>query len=205
MRTKRYKEFEVSLMLPSAAGRVHALLQTYSQVVVGVDPGEQTGMAFCCYHEHNGWNIRFMTTMTPFEAVAVLASLLRDTDIVVGVEDATLRQHYGADERLIYKKLRSGYRLSANELNQYKGRLIGAGYVKAWSSMIIETLAHNKVKVVRLAPGFVKTKVDKDAFKRITGYDKRSNSHERDAAMIAMLPLLRQPQLFDTDEIPVLR
>lgn len=70
-----------------------------------------------------------------------------------------------------------------------RGRAQGAGYVKAhcqiWDDFLKGLSARNpRVDVQAVAPGRNTTKLSADAFKRITGWQGKSNEHERDAAML---------------------
>jgi hypothetical protein len=70
-----------------------------------------------------------------------------------------------------------------------RGRAQGAGYVKAhcqiWEDFLRDLSARNpRVDVKAIAPGRNTTKLSAEAFNRITGWQGKSNEHERDAAML---------------------
>jgi len=168
--------------------------------IVGVDPGTDTGMALAVTDARGQRRLRYLLTATPAEAAIMLIALAAEPNLLIAIEDARLRQHYGTEERYIYRKLKGGYRVSEAELNRYKGRLLGAGAVRGISAMLVDVACRHGATVVRVTPGYIRTKVKDADFRRITGYDSRSNSHERDAAMLALAPIFANPADFAADE-----
>lgn len=84
-------------------------------------------------------------------------------DLFVRVEDASLRNWYGSAGR---------------------EQLQGAGSIKRDSSIWRDYLKWLNIEHEMVAPKNNKTKLDTDVFKRMTGWEGRTNNHARDAAML---------------------
>ena len=64
------------------------------------------------------------------------------------------------------------------------GRRQGAGSVKRDSQIWEDFLSDNGIRFEMRAPKNNTTKLSADVFKALTKWPKRTNSHERDAAML---------------------
>jgi hypothetical protein len=86
-------------------------------------------------------------------------------NVFVRFEDARMRQWFGS-----------------------KGveALQGAGSIKRDCSRWEEFLTHHNIPHARIAPKANRTKLTADQFKRITGWQGRTNEHARDAAMLVV-------------------
>lgn len=137
-----------------------------SKLFIGIDPGVNTGVA--------GWSTEekklVLFTMTFWEAIDYLKQVSDITSTVVVIEDVT--QNKPTFNRNM--NVRANTRISQN-----------VGQNKRDCQLIIEWCELNNIEVIRVRPtkGSL-TKLDADQFKKITGYEGRSSSHSRDAAML---------------------
>jgi len=132
------------------------------KVVIGIDPGVNTGFAVAdC-----GKLIR-VESMSAVEAEEMVLQTMIDNGgkLFVRFEDARMRQWFGS-----------------------KGReaLQGAGSIKRDCARWQEFLEHHNIPHARIAPKANRTKLTADQFKRITGWQGRTNEHARDAAMLVV-------------------
>lgn len=67
-----------------------------------------------------------------------------------------------------------------------RGRREGAGYVKAHCAIWEDFCIRIGIPHELVAPKNNKTKVTAVYFKKLTGWDKQTNDHERDAAMLVV-------------------
>ncbi len=143
-------------------------------MAIGIDTGSNTAVAV--------WDTekRAITSLTTYKS-AMYGALRQveqtvaesDSGVLIRFEDARMRQWvpWYKDER------------------RNRGRAQGAGYVKAhcqiWDDFLKDLSDRNpRVKVQAIAPGRNTTKLSAEAFNRITGWQGKSNEHERDAAML---------------------
>jgi len=131
------------------------------KVVIGIDPGVHTGLAIA-----DGERLIRVESMTAVEAEGCVMQCVVDyglPNVFVRFEDARMRQWFGS-----------------------KGReaLQGAGSIKRDCSRWEEFLTHHNIPHARIAPKANHTKLTADQFKRITGWQGRTNEHGRDAAML---------------------
>lgn len=128
--------------------------------VIGIDPGAITGYAV--------WNIEKQA----FEVVAsgsILEVMKRlEIYLVFGqnlfvIENPNLRKWFG---------------------NSGRERLQGAGSIKRDYSIWMEWFKIHNIEFNEIAPKNVSTKINQDQFKKMTGWEKATNSHSRDAGMM---------------------
>ena len=128
--------------------------------IIGIDPGVTTGYAV--------WNIENQA----FEVVAsgsILEVMQRlEIYLVFGqnlfvIENPNLRKWFG---------------------NSGRERLQGAGSIKRDYSIWVSWFKIHNIEFNDVAPVNVKTKMDQDQFKKMTGWEKATNSHSRDAGMM---------------------
>jgi len=133
-------------------------------VVMGIDPGYRTG--YCIY---DGDNIHKITTVPKDKMFDVLKQVKEDSFVtVIGVEKSSKTHIYNRDGASNRAMLRIAQNVGANkaEAERIIGMAMGLGF---------------EVEVVEPK----NTKVDPLLFKKITGYNKRTSSHARDAYGIA--------------------
>lgn len=130
------------------------------RLLIGIDPGVQTGFAV--------WNLddqRFVMirSLTILEAIQGVTALNDGEEIEVWVEDARLRKYFG----------RSG-----------RERLQGAGSIKRDCKIWEDFLERAGIKYKMIPPKANKTKLNAASFKKWTMYQGQTNEHGRDAAML---------------------
>ena len=134
------------------------------KVVIGIDPGVNTGVAVA-----DGGKLIRVESMNAVEAEGCVMQCIEMyglPNVFVRFEDARMRQWFGS-----------------------KGveALQGAGSIKRDCSRWEEFLTHHNIPHARIAPKANRTKLTADQFKRITGWQGRTNEHARDAAMLVVM------------------
>lgn len=136
-------------------------------VILGMDPGAATGVAV-----YEGGVLVDLLTIAPNE----LERFLRE------------RAAAGAG-RVVFEDSRLETRLwNARTKTAYGAALATArsvGQVDAWCTLITAICGDLALPAHGISPTAKGAKVDAAAFGRITGWTKRCNQHERDAAMVA--------------------
>lgn len=127
-------------------------------ILIGLDPGVHTGFAM----SENGVLVH-VATFKACLAENMVEHHAKGKDAAVYFEDARLRTWFGS-----------------------KGReaLQGAGSIKRDCHRWEEWLEFHGIKYVKVAPKSNKTKLTADQFKRITGWQGKTNEHNRDATML---------------------
>ena len=126
---------------------------------IGIDPGKHTGIAV--------WNSKerrfdLVRTVNILEAMEIVSSYSADKVLVI-FEDARKRKWYGENSE--FKRM-------------------GAGSVKRDCDIWETFLNMAKVPFMAIMPRRGLTKIDAKKFMRLTGFDGRTSSHARDAAML---------------------
>ena len=136
-------------------------------ILIGIDPGVNTGVAAI-----DKGGLQVVATMSAVEAEQFVHIRMAQAggQIAVFFEDARLRNWFGS-----------------------KGReaLQGAGSIKRDCQRWEEWLIHHGISFSKIAPRNNSTKLTAEQFKKITGWQGRTNEHGRDAAMLIYG---RQPQ-----------
>jgi len=132
-------------------------------IYIGIDAGTKTGFA--------AWDNRLkkflqITTLQIHEAMRIVSDY-KDHNIYVRVEDARKRTWYGKMSR-----------------EQERSKLQGVGSVKRDCSIWDDFLKDLGVRYEMVEPKRNVTKLSHEQFVNLTGYDKRTNEHSRDAAML---------------------
>lgn len=137
---------------------------------IGIDTGTETGLAI--------WDSKLrmllsLEKVTILEAMDTARQIIRSNpgNVRVRIEDARLRRHGGWIPR-------------EGSHREAIGRAIGAGMVMRDCHIWEEFLKAERVPFECVAPKDNTTKLSADAFKSFTGWKKRTNEHERDAAML---------------------
>lgn len=131
---------------------------------IGIDTGTHTGIAVW-----NGKNFDVVETMPIHHALDFVHQyVIASADPVkVVFEDARLRTWFGKHTAEKDRQL-----------------LQGAGSVKRDCSIWEDALKDWGVEYIAKAPKDNMTKLHAETFRRITGYNGRTNEHSRDAAML---------------------
>ena len=135
-------------------------------LVAGIDPGLHTGLAVWDTSSRQFLEIRCSGIV---DAMDYLDRLRAEKGIgLVVFEDARQRTWIPRER----------------DLAQMKGRAMGAGSVKRDCSIWEEWCKARQVQYIASRPKNGMTKLTDAYFRGITGYDRRTNNHGRDAAML---------------------
>ena len=135
-------------------------------IIVGIDPGVNTGLAVWDSSARQFLDIRCSGIVNAMEYLRRLREE-RKISLVV-FEDARQRKWIPREK----------------DLAEFRGRAMGAGSVKRDSSIWEEWCEYNHIEFVKTPPRQGMTKWTDLAFRGVTGYDRRTNEHGRDAAML---------------------
>lgn len=132
--------------------------------LVGIDPGTKTGVALWDRQEKK---LLRAETVGIIEALDMVEKWFSGTvlknEVELRFEDARLRRWFGNSDR---------------------ERLQGVGSVKRDSAIWQEFCEFHGIKFKAIAPKNNRTKTTPHYFKRLTGWQKRTSEHARDAAML---------------------
>ena len=135
-------------------------------VIAGIDPGVNTGLAIWDTSARMLLEVRCCGIV---EAMAYLLDLHHERRInMIVVEDARQRRWIPRER----------------DLRQVKGRAMGAGSVRRDCSVWEEFCKFYGIEFNPRPPRNNVTKLSALQFQSITGYDRRTNEHGRDAAML---------------------
>ena len=129
-------------------------------MIIGIDPGANTGIAIF----QNG-KLESLHTITPGR----LEEFIRSADRVI-FEDSRLQSHMWTTAMSRPVALSMARKV---------------GQVDAWSCLITEICDGLGIPCHGISPKGKGKKLDAKQFFLVTGWDGRSNQHERDSAMIA--------------------
>ena len=135
-------------------------------LVVGIDPGVHTGLAVWDTSSRQLLDVRCSGIVEAMRYVRELIDT-RGVGLIV-FEDARQRKWIPRER----------------DLRQFKGRAMGAGSVKRDCSIWEEWCKARQVQYIASRPKNGMTKLTDAYFRGITGYDRRTNEHGRDAAML---------------------
>jgi len=128
---------------------------------LGIDPGVTTGFAAWCDETHKLLDVCSLNIIEAMTRAQIMnrAGVLHS----VVMEDARLRTWFG-----------------------HKGReaLQGAGSIKRDCSIWLEWACFYNVALRSVKPAAGATKWDAERFRRVTGWQGRTNEHARDAALL---------------------
>lgn len=135
-------------------------------ICVGVDPGQHTGIAVWDTSTRQFIEIR---TTGIVSAMDYLTELHKEKKIMLLVFEDARQRTWIPRER---------------DIRQVKGRAMGAGSVKRDCSIWEEWCSARGIQFIASRPKTGMTKLTDAYFRGITGYDRRTNEHGRDAAML---------------------
>lgn len=135
-------------------------------IVVGIDPGMHTGLAVWDTSRRQFLDIRCSGIVSAMDYLSEL-SVRHEIGLVV-FEDARQRKWIPRER----------------DIAQVKGRAMGAGSVKRDCSIWEEWCKARGVQYIATRPRSGLTKLTDAYFRCLTGYDRRTNDHGRDAAML---------------------
>lgn len=134
--------------------------------IVGIDPGVNTGLAVWDTVSRAFLDIRSSGIVDAMEYLRRLHS--ERTISLIVFEDARQRKWIPREK----------------DLKEFKGRAMGAGSVKRDCTIWEEWCKYNHIEFVKTPPRAGMTKLSDAFFQGLTGYDRRTNNHGRDAAML---------------------
>lgn len=129
-------------------------------MIIGLDPGANTGVAIF----ENG-KLAKLATWTPIQLVTLLPGL--------------------SVQRIIYEDSRLTAPVWSRGTNQAARMKIArnVGQVDAICSLICLLCEKMNISAYGISPKQKGQKIDAETFNKLIGWDKKSNQHERDAAM----------------------
>lgn len=134
---------------------------------IGIDTGTHTGIAV--------WDCKA-------RKFAQIGTFLLHEAIFLAQQYIDKASHNNELQRLVFRVEDARQRTWFGERAQYKQQ--GAGSVKRDSTIWDDYLKSTGVPYVMVAPKHNATKLDAAKFKALTGYQGKTNEHNRDAAML---------------------
>lgn len=137
-------------------------------IVVGIDPGLNTGIAV--------WETSSRSFLD-----------IRTVGIVAGMDYLDeLRTRQGIAHVVFEDARKRTWIPREKDIAQMKGRAMGAGSVKRDCAIWEEWCIARHIQFVATKPRAGMTKLTDEQFRRLSGYDRRTNNHGRDAAMLVI-------------------
>ena len=128
-------------------------------ILIGIDPGVHTGLAV-----YSEGKLQLVESCTAVKAECFVLKAAKEVDsIILLIEDARQRTWYGSKGREV---------------------LQGVGSVKRDCQRWEEFCSHHEIDFKLIHPKNNKTKLKAAEFKKITGWNGRTNEHGRDSAML---------------------
>ena len=134
-------------------------------ILAGIDTGVHTGVALWDTAKRS---LIALHTFGIIDAMDFVWNTATSEGVTVFLEDARLRKWIPKEANL----------------RQFKGRAMGAGSVTRDAAIWEEFLRKRGIPYHLVAPRHNRTKLNADAFARLTGWTLRTSSHARDAAML---------------------
>jgi hypothetical protein len=130
-------------------------------IYIGVDPGVKTGYAEWCTDKKKLLTVETKNIITAMSEITMILCTRKDVKLII--EDARIKKFH---------------------LDHSQSRAQGVGSIKRDCKVWEEFCNFHNIEVQFVIPNKRITKLNKDQFKKITGWDKRSSEHARDAAML---------------------
>ena len=130
--------------------------------LIGIDPGASTGIAV-----YNDGKLCELYTVAPWNIAAFIVSI--------------------NPARVIYEDSRLTSPVWSRGTNAAQSIKIArnVGQVDAWCALIVATCADMGIPAHGISPKQKGAKLNAAAFEKLTGWQRQSNQHERDAAQVA--------------------
>lgn len=132
-------------------------------IFIGIDTGTHTGIAVWDSEEKQFLDIETMMLHQAIQLVITICLTWGRENVMVLFEDARQRKWFGHDA---------------------DAKKMGAGYVKRDAVIWEDLCTDYEITFRALPPAKGATKLNVDYFKALTGWNKRTSEHARDAAMI---------------------
>ena len=130
--------------------------------ILGIDPGQRTGLAWFV-----DGRISNLETVPPHHVERILRGVKPPA---VVFEDSRLQPHTWT----------RGVSLAASSKMARN-----VGQIDAWCILVQEVCHELSIACLGISPRDKGPKLDAQAFAQVTGWEGKSNQHERDAAMVA--------------------
>jgi len=128
--------------------------------IIGIDSGTKTGIAVL---DTATQTFRMIDTVAIHQALHIVGEMAEQYSLGVIVEDARKRKWFGKNSN---------------------AKMQGAGSIKRDCKIWEDFLKDYKIPYEMQEPKKGMTKMDKQAFAKLTGFDKQTSEHSRDAAML---------------------
>ena len=136
-------------------------------LILGLDPGASTGLAVFV-----GGELQTLQTISPLEIERKLRDYGKHKPARVIFEDSRLQSRAWTAR----SKGNHGTALATAR---------SLGQVDAWCSLITALCAELEIPALGISPAQKGSKLDAKVFAAVAGWRRRTNQHERDAAMVA--------------------
>lgn len=134
-----------------------------SNKIIGIDPGVQTGVAI-----YEGGHLEHLATIEVHGYYTLLQS---ERPGLVIVEDSRLQSH-----------VFTAPKITGNAKNKVARNI---GMVDGFCHLLESLCKALEIEIISVSPLGKGSKYNAKVFGQITGYQGRTNQHERDAAMVA--------------------
>ena len=130
-------------------------------LIIGIDPGVNTGISLYNVAQKSLFSVESMAAVEA--EILVMKMAVEGRAVLVRLEDARLRKWFGTAGR---------------------EKLQGAGSIKRDCQRWFEFLTYHKIPFELVPPKNNRTKMTADAFKRLTGWEGKTNEPSRDSATL---------------------
>lgn len=142
--------------------------------VIGIDPGANTGIAIYVRNK-----LDILETYPPLDAIRLLQKsefTANQKDLLVVMEDSRLQS-------VVFKRtnIRGGALSHESQLKIARD----IGRIDMICTLLEDTCLAKGYSLIRLSPKQKGGKVNSETFCKKTGWEGKSNQHERDAGMVA--------------------
>jgi hypothetical protein len=137
-------------------------------VILSIDPGRKTGIAFFVNGKLEG-----LFTQTPIDMIRYLDLNIGGIDLVI-IEDSRLTS-------FIFQPNAAGSKAKGMKVAR------NIGEVDCLCKLVQAICEERKKKLIQVSPKNKGAKLDADEFRKRTGWEGKTNQHERDAAMVAWI------------------
>ena len=139
-------------------------------ILIGIDPGEHTGLAIWDVRHKNFLRIETMSLHRALNLVRYWWEESQDKEFKMAVifEDARQRKWFPREKNV----------------SEYRGKLMGAGAAKRDARIWEEFLTDYGIPFTAHKPQAGGTKWSADYFAQVTGWTGRTSEHARDAALL---------------------
>lgn len=131
-------------------------------IVMGIDPGVHTGVAI-----YRDARLTALDTFTPYVMPEIFETFHPGLVVFEDSRKQSVLWHAAPNKAAVAKIARN------------------VGEIDAWCKLIEALCAARGTTVIGLSPKEKGAKKDAETFARITGWQSRTNEHERDAGMLA--------------------